>query len=152
MRRPVDHDVLTVRNSMSRPISAAFGKGSGRARGTLKTQTGGLENPDGRSGRAQVELAAEKCTRRRRSSHIDALLTVPITASCGRARGRAAKLLAGLAHRGARLIDDAGPTSENENAAEIGREPAARLYYALLDRRCLGLFIKSDHATASGIG
>src|SRR5215470_3120391 len=28
----------------------------------------------------------------------------------GRARGRAAQLLAGLAHRGARLIDDAGPT------------------------------------------
>src|SRR5262249_46266040 len=45
------HDVLTVRNSMSRLISAAFGKGSGRARGTLKTQTGGLENPDGRSGK-----------------------------------------------------------------------------------------------------
>src|SRR5215470_3376569 len=89
---------------MSRPISAAFGKGSGRARGTLKTQTGGLENPDGRSGkprravwktqtgglenpdgrsgRAQAELGAEECTRRRRSSHIDALLTVPITASC----------------------------------------------------------------------
>src|SRR5262244_659699 len=67
---------------MSRPISAAFGKGSGRARGTLKTQTGGLENPDGRSGRAQAELGAEDCTRRRRSSHIDALLTVPITASC----------------------------------------------------------------------
>src|SRR5215472_12074946 len=67
---------------MSRPISAAFGKGSGRARGTLKTQTGGLENPDGRSGRAQAELAAEECTRRRRSSHIDALLTVPITTSC----------------------------------------------------------------------
>ena len=64
---------------MSRPISAAFGKGSGRARGTLKTQTGGLENPDGR---AQAELGAEECTRRRRSSHIDALLTVPITASC----------------------------------------------------------------------
>src|SRR5215471_19078035 len=76
------HDVLTVRNSMSRLISAAFGKGSGRARGTLKTQTGGLENPDGRSGRAQAELGAEECTRRRRSSHIDALLTVPITASC----------------------------------------------------------------------
>jgi hypothetical protein len=67
---------------MSRLISAAFGKGSGRARGTLKTQTGGLENPDGRSGRAQAELGAEECTRRRRSSHIDALLTVPITASC----------------------------------------------------------------------
>src|SRR5215470_6195812 len=76
------HDVLTVRNSMSWPISAAFGKGSGRARDTLKTQTGGLENPDGRSGRAQAELGAEECTRRRRSSHIDALLTVPITASC----------------------------------------------------------------------
>src|SRR5215469_3295370 len=67
---------------MSRPISAAFGKGSGRARGTLKTQTGGLENPDGRSGRAQAELGSAECTRRRRSSDIDALLTVPITASC----------------------------------------------------------------------
>jgi len=28
----------------------------------------------------------------------------------GRARGRAAQLLAGLAHRGVRLIDDADPT------------------------------------------
>ena len=64
---------------MSRPISAAFGRGSGRARGTLKTQTGGLENPDGWSRRAQAELGAEECTRRRRSSDIDALLTVPIT-------------------------------------------------------------------------
>ena len=30
----------------------------------------------------------------------------------GRARGRAAQLLAGLAHRGARLIDDADPEHE----------------------------------------
>ena len=72
---------LTVRNSISRPISAAFGKGSERVRGTLKTLTGGLENPDGISAGAP-ELGSEECTRRRRSSHIDALLTVPITASC----------------------------------------------------------------------
>src|SRR5262252_5563976 len=30
--------------------------------GHLKTLTGGLENPDGRSGRAQTELGAEECT------------------------------------------------------------------------------------------
>jgi hypothetical protein len=43
-------------------VPAAFGKGSGRTwnvlGGTLKTLTGGLENPDGRSRRAQAELGA----------------------------------------------------------------------------------------------
>jgi len=43
---------------------------------------GAPQNRDGRSGRAQAELGSEECTRRRRSSRIDALLTVPITASC----------------------------------------------------------------------
>src|SRR5262252_6457482 len=101
---------LTVRNLIFRPLSAAFGKGSGRARGTLKTQTGGLENPDGRSGRAQAELGAEECTRRRRSSHIDALLTVPITASCwagvvdkaGATMSEAREWLGGRPRRGCR--------------------------------------------------
>ena len=57
-------------------------EGLGTCSGHLKTLTGGLENPDGRSGRAQPELGSEECTRHWRSSHIDALLTVPITASC----------------------------------------------------------------------
>src|SRR5215470_44444 len=58
MRRHVDAPVeegpksaLTVRNLISRPLSAAFGNGSERARGTLK-------NPDGPSGRARAELGS----------------------------------------------------------------------------------------------
>src|SRR5215472_10897753 len=58
MRRQVDttfeegpKSALTVRNSIFRPLSAAFGNGSGRARGTLK-------NPDGPSGRARAELGS----------------------------------------------------------------------------------------------
>jgi hypothetical protein len=49
----------TVRNAISQLISAAFGKGSERARGTSN------QSRDGRSGRARAELGSEECTRRR---------------------------------------------------------------------------------------
>src|SRR5262252_9741899 len=82
MRRHVDttvgegpKPVLTVRNSISRPLSAAFGNGSGRVRSTLKTLTGDLGGRELSSARRLASLACRRAAPHRRPSGSAALRT-----------------------------------------------------------------------------
>src|SRR5215471_9349910 len=63
---------LTVRNSISRPLSAAFGNGSGRARNVLgptkKTLTGHLGGRELSSARRLASLACRRAAPHRRPS------------------------------------------------------------------------------------
>ena len=126
---------MTVRNSM-------FRQRSGRARDVLGNCSEHLKNPDGRSERAQAELGSGECTCRPSSSSLPNRARCAMRAPGGKksvwAGSQARRWIGphcngswacraairGLAHRGARLIDDAHPEHEAVIDTVRGRQCA----------------------------